>query len=436
MKNRKSDAAKLGWGGLLPTLIAVLLAYLFSFGATWWGVFTPERVTFTLTLLFLTFGGWLAVRTLNGWRWSITPLDAAIPIWAAAVLLAAAFNPAQLPRTVFGLWFVGLYGLAWYALSDALANGLSHMALANGLLAAAFPVVLSALGEIGQYDRVSGVLQNPNILGGFLVLVLPMAVGRLLARPPEADRGAWWAIWGTYIGLGAAALILSGSRGAWIGMGAAVAFIGWALFFQHVHVGRAALIGAVVVVAAGAVLITLRGDAGRLNIYEAAAAAFLQNPLTGGGLFSFKFWEPIGDNLFRLHIQAHNLPLHIATELGLIGLAAFALSVYRFGVTGWSHWKAAPPVQKPILKGALAGLVGFTAHQMVDVPAMTPAVALTLIVVLAVACTPITLPTARGRRYTRPVIALVMLVVLLAVGFAANVYAPAALMTAVNSGRP
>lgn len=423
-------------GGILPALIAAFLAYLFSFGATWAGVFNPERVPLTLALFFIVFGGWLAVRTLNDWRWPITPLDPAIPIWGAAVLVGAALHPDHFPRLIFGLWFVTLYGLTWYALSDALANGLPHVTLANALLVAAFPVMLSALGEVGQHERVSGVLQNPNILGGFLVLTVPMAVGRLLACPHKAYRGMWWAVWGLYILLGGVALLFSGSRGAWIGTGAAVAFIGWALFFQHVHVGRAALIGAVAIVAAGAVLIALRGDAGRLDIYEAAVAAFLRRPLAGEGLFSFKFWEPIGGNLFRLHIHVHNLPLHIAAELGLIGLAAFALSVYRLGVTGWQHWKAAPPGQKPILKGALAGLVGFAAHHMVDVPAMTPAVALTLIVVLAVACTPITLPTAKGGRYTRPVLALGVLVVLLVIGFAANAYTPTALMAAVNFGKP
>lgn len=433
MKHRTSHA---GWGVIPPALIGLLLAYLFTFGATWSGVFEQARIPSTLLTLAVGFAAWLAIRTVEGWRWPITALDISLPLWAVAVILAAAANPTSLPRTVFGVWFVGLYLIVWYALSDLIANGLSHVGLTDAFLLAGIPIMLTALGEIGTLDRVSGVLQNPNILGGFLVLSLPVAVGRLLARPKWAERGPWWAGWGLYIVMAGAALAYSGSRGAWIGVGAAVAFIGWALFFQHIHIGRAALIGIVIIGVAGIVLLLTRGDAGRMAIYEAGLTAFGKHPITGNGLFSFKFWEPVGNGLYRLHIQTHNLVLHVAAELGLIGLAAFALSVWRLGAAGWGHWKAASPTQKPIYKGALAALVGFAAHQMVDVPAMTPAVALALIIVLVIACTPVRPKVAQRGRHLRPLVALVVIAAVLVVGFAANAYTPKALSDAVNYGNP
>ncbi len=114
---------------------------------------------------------------------------------------------------------------------------------------------------------------------------------------------------------------------------------------------------------------------------------FAQRPLTGHGLFTF------GAGLSRLnslpplepHSHAHNVILQVAAELGIVGLIALAL-------TAWAALRALlrmlrRPVD-PIAAMGIAAFAGFAAHQMLDLPAMMPTIALTALIALLIAVAP------------------------------------------------
>ena len=83
--------------------------------------------------------------------------------------------------------------------------------------------------------------------------------------------------------------------------------------------------------------------------------------------------DPGGTSLY-----AHNIILHIASELGIPGLIAFASAVVVL-------LRVRVPADDSLQLWAYAAVLGTGVHQMVDFPIMMPALALSFLVVLAVA---------------------------------------------------
>jgi len=91
---------------------------------------------------------------------------------------------------------------------------------------------------------------------------------------------------------------------------------------------------------------------GRLEIYQSAWRGFLQSPVWGNGLHSF--YAVLSNDGSRT-LGQHNLILSLMWETGLIGLVIglwLVISLARPGAPAW----------------ALAWLVAFTTHAMVDNP--------------------------------------------------------------------
>ncbi len=98
-----------------------------------------------------------------------------------------------------------------------------------------------------------------------------------------------------------------------------------------------------------------------------------------------------------LDVHAHNAPLHIAAELGLLGVTALGVTTLVTARTGIIAWRQAHGTERVVRAGALAALAGFGAHHMVDFPVMAPVVSVTLIMVLIIALMPETLQARRAQ---------------------------------------
>ena len=181
-------------------------------------------------------------------------------------------------------------------------------------------------------SKPMGMLTHPNYWGSFMALGLPLA----------------WA----YLGIPAAALVfililktVSGGPVICAAVGAAV--MAWPLF------GRLAKF-AVVAIGAGSIVgvMTLHEWrlSGRSEVWSAALPEIMRWPILGQGLGQWRQWaEDYNRELgkFFVTLQAHNEPLQLWFELGVIGLVIAALWVAQGFVAARVVWRAAPTAILP-----------------------------------------------------------------------------------------
>jgi putative inorganic carbon (HCO3(-)) transporter len=191
--------------------------------------------------------------------------------------------------------------------------------------------------------RIYSTLENPNLLGGFLLPTLPLAVVALLRWPGLARR--LFALASLVLGL--VALVLTYSRGAWMGMVVALAAITlflvlrlsrswpplWRRLFPILLLagGTAALVVLVAAVEPLRVrvlsLLVGREDSSnnfRMNVWSSALAMIRDRPLIGigPGNNAFNLIYPLYQQPKFNALSAYSVPLEWAVEAGLPGLLA------------------------------------------------------------------------------------------------------------------
>ena len=417
---------------LVRALLAVLWTYLLTFGATTAGLLDIRYRPVTALLLVPAAGLWLLARTRLRWSWYRTPLDAVIPLWAMAFAVSLAANPESARRIAIGLWYVGVYLVAWYILQDLIVNSaMSCHDLQDAILIAACVVVFWGLLQVYAWaamwnDLASGVpgymlplstlrpastLDNPNKLAAFLCLIVPIAFGAGLATQRRAAR----MVLGLFGALSLVLLFLTGSRGGWLG---GVAGLGLLLMLWMAHydflsprrmvawwlslsrwikgaIGTGILVASVALVALAILLVRSFGEAGRspalrVSVYAVAVEMLSEKPVTGHGLFTFGqgAMRLVIPEYQQLHNHAHNVFLQIGAELGLIGLAALAFTLLAIGHAIRRNWQIASGTRRLMLAGWLSGLGGFAVHHLTDFAMIAPAVALPGLLVLALSVAP------------------------------------------------
>ncbi|MCC6805184.1 MAG: O-antigen ligase family protein, partial [Anaerolineae bacterium] len=271
--------------------------------------------------------------------------------------------------------------------------------LLDALLVAGVPVVFIGIAQVevaltsGQpIPRPVGTLGNPNALAAFLILLIPLTAGRFMAaRSPLARVTFALYCLGTLV-----LTALTYSRGGWFGAGVAAATwialrfpvrAWWSTRSRAVRMGLITA-GAVMAIAGGVFLVQSFGVSGRQLdlrtwIYETGLQLFSERPLTGHGLFTFGAGLARLNSLppFEPHSHGHDIVLHVAAEMGIVGVAALALTI----------WQIVRAIRRPndaTTIACAAALAGVAAHQLVDLPAMMPAIALANLIVLAVAAPP------------------------------------------------
>ncbi len=229
---------------------------------------------------------------------------------------------------------------------------------------------------------------HPNILAGALVAVLPLAMS--LMFPPGPGTGASpllrrlpSVVCGLSFVVMLAVLILTKSRGAWLGtvVGLGIVFISrwprlrWpalALVALLLIVGL--IIGPARVAQALAAAPVVGGWEGRLELWSRALEAIADYPFTGIGMGTFDHVVPLrypyvllaGAELAIPH--AHNLFLQVAVDLGLPGLIAFVALlglVLAAAVRSARAWAGDQALALQVT-GLAAGLVAVLVHGLLD----------------------------------------------------------------------
>ncbi|MDX2160383.1 MAG: O-antigen ligase family protein [bacterium] len=396
----------------LPMIVIVLV------GGTFNGILNPDVRLFTLLLSGGLAVFWLIVRTARGREstvWDASPIDPAMPVWIAALALSTLANLSDWRRIGIGLWYAGVYLLVWYFVGDVLVKRPRLRSVLNDalLIVGAFAVYFGWVQFIGalqngvslQVIRPVSAFGNPNTLAAFLILLIPFGIGRALTT-----RGLFRLIMAVYTVAAVGLLAVTFSRAAWLA--AVLMGLLTAALWGYNHRGRlrdlarrpafiAAAAGLILlIVAVFSITVSSLSQGGRtldlrVFIYETAVVLALEQPITGHGLFTF------GGGLARLnstpptepHSHAHNLPLNVAAELGLIGLAALALTVYGIGRAAWRNLNAPAETvtrsERLLRVAACVSAFGFGVNQLLDFPAMMPSIFGIALIVIRLATLPV-----------------------------------------------
>ncbi|MBI4498379.1 MAG: O-antigen ligase family protein [Chloroflexi bacterium] len=221
-------------------------------------------------------------------------------------------------------------------------------------------------------QRAAAIYDSPNHLGLLLGRTLPVAVGLALFAPL---RPRTWTALVIGIMLMAAALTLTYSRGAWLALGASLAFL--AAMQGRRTLAALALTGAVAALAALALvplerLASAATSSQRMYLWQATVQMLRDHPLTGVGLDNFLYHYPryMLPEAWREPdlSHPHNLILDFWVRLGILGLAVLGWVQARF----WWHARtalrrqSADPWARAGAVALMGGMVDFLTHGLVD----------------------------------------------------------------------
>ncbi|QDR80085.1 2A73: putative bicarbonate transporter, IctB family [Sporomusa termitida] len=227
--------------------------------------------------------------------------------------------------------------------------------------------------------RIFSTLQNPNLLAGFLVVVMSLAVGIGLHTENIQEKVFLFA----FVAVLGTCLVLTYSRGAWLSIVAVTALCG--RLYNRKVLWIFLVIPAIALFCHDGVMERLlsifnptdTSSTLRLALWESTVAMILDKPFLGIGWGSY--WLVYPDYDFFLNnpaatiVHAHNMYLHIAAEIGIPGLIVFLAIIY-------GHARKAIQVldqtQNPWVAGVMLGSVaavlglvvnGFTDYIMFNV---------------------------------------------------------------------
>ncbi len=331
---------------------------------------------------------WLAycrptVRTPGDWPIGLLVIMLPVTLWATAL---PDITRSEVLRLLTG---IALY----YAIVNWTDRTVRLRVVAGGAVAAGLGLALLApfIGGLPVASKLSFVPSlnarlpqvlatsvNPNVMAGALVLLLPLALALLLYAWP---RLRWFAR-ALAILAGAAmlvVLVLTQSRGAWLGIIAALGVLvalrwrrGWlALPLATVAAGLVAWqIGFGRVADAMLASQALGGADQRVEIWSRALYMLQDFPFTGVGMGSFR---QAANLLYPFFLagpdaeipHAHNLFLQVGVDLGVPGLVAWLALLILVCVCAWLVYRRGRRQRDTMLTALGAGLLASQAALVV-----------------------------------------------------------------------
>lgn len=351
---------------------------------------------------------WLFSLSFARTRLPVTPFNVVLLLWGGALIvgIATSADPAETLDKATGL----ILGLAvWRFLTIAVISRRQlAVAVAALLLMGLGFIIIGAFGlqEVPKIPALATfnpsrmvslpIAIHPNQLAGLICLYLPLLVALLFDAPVPFARSLWrvaFALLGLLVVL---ILVLSQSRGGWLGAAAGLFSLLalWAAVLPASRARRALrLLAAAVLVSAVAAALwigpgTLRdlwlnppaetvvGTLTTLNyrkeLWPWAITAVGDFPFTGVGLGAFR---AVAFRLYPLPLvadqdigHAHNIFVQTALDVGLPGLVVYVALLL---VAAASAWRAARvPAFRAVSLGLLAGMIALHVFGIADALAL------------------------------------------------------------------
>jgi LPS export ABC transporter protein LptC len=314
-------------GPVLPML--VLLADVVPRGIAVGG--RVYAVALLVVMMIASLITLVAVILRRGWRALVQP-PLALPLLAviatAALAGAIGVSPAS---SAFELVcevgnFIAFVAIFWNLSDDRLRRILLTCYFTVGIASTVFGVALTLTRHppemfAYQHGRAAGTFLQPNEFGGYLLFFIALGIAQASAPLLLRRLGAAAAIVGTI------ALALSVSRAAWLGLIIGLPILIW-------RFGRAARVAYVSAALVALILGTTSfrdvahdpsENPSRIAVWQGAVRMAERFALTGVGPLGFsKVYPSLKQPDAAVdEVHAHDLPLNVLVENGLLGFGAF-----------------------------------------------------------------------------------------------------------------
>jgi putative inorganic carbon (HCO3(-)) transporter len=394
--------------GLIAILLAMtlpweLMPYPFSQISvidTGAGEFLETRLfayTGTSILLFI----WVFSSYLRGrLRWQRSSLD--IPLMFFLFIgLISIFGFRDLHASLDGFLMIFSYILFFYLI---LNNTRSLADIKSYTLALVLSGSLIALYSIYQYlvgfellnryiaskslgtavpNRVFAIFVSPNHLAGFLIMIIPLAFVTL-----TLSRSNWQKlIFGAALVAMGIGIVMTQSRGGWLSLGLVLLVLlsGYIMLKKPKEIFVLITVLAFTITIGSVLMMPGKRSAPQATSYSAlesseavlsAQGRFLlwrgsmrmaqAYPLSGTGIGTFATMYPLFQygGLYSKH--AHNVYLEILAETGIFGFLLIIIIFFLIIIKGVAIVRRKDDSYSLLALGLLAGVVGFTAHSLID----------------------------------------------------------------------
>jgi putative inorganic carbon (hco3(-)) transporter len=328
----------------------------------------------------------IAIRWYGERKLSVrTPVDAPVILLVATLpvtLFATAFPETTIPQVLRLLAGLALfYSLVNWATSlRRIKQFVAGLVLAGAALA--FLAPFSVTWYIGNklpfipeaiYDRFIVLVSDsihPNVMGGILAILIPITLGLLVFH--WRGLGSFeLAIVSLVLLVTVFVLFLTKSRGAWMGVFAAVLLIVLLLYKQSwkrmVGISLTSMVGLYFVATPPFIDSLLRSDViggmdGRVEIFSRSILMIKDFPFTGIGMGTFANIVDIFYPFFLFSpgqiVHAHNLFLQVALDLGILGLIAWLAVFFSVTLVAIRAYQLALTKGDTLFMGIGAGLLG------------------------------------------------------------------------------
>ena len=341
---------------------------------------------------------WLVRWVGHGSLTRATPLD-----WPVLVLLlmvpVGVWAAADITRSLTGVYRILLSVALYYAVVNTVVDARQFQLAVVGLLLVTAAIGAAALfstqwgaGKFASpvvgflYERLPTLVRpfwnpsgfNPNIVGGSLAVLLPIAIASLLGAQSWTVR----VVSAASTLIGGAVLLLTQSRGGLAGLALALLVMGVAYSRKFLPVvAFVVLMGLGIILTAGPqqvgqmILVGGGGSAvgsleGRLELWSRALYMVQDFPFTGVGLGMF---DPVLDALYPLFsigssaelFHPHNVLLAQAVVAGVPGLVAFVSTLLLLFLMALQSVSRSGQFRSLAI-GLLGALAAYLGHGMFD----------------------------------------------------------------------
>lgn len=344
----------------IPTM-AVLLLVLLSLGSLFLKVVLDENFKFQYSkmniwvILFVIVYAFSAMTSLSLTESRNIFLLTATFILFYFVVINSVTTKKQINLLLYvfiiGATIASLYGLYQYVFGDVYAQAWLDSNMFEDIKM-----------------RVYSTFENPNVFGEYLLLVVPVITALLFTEKGWKKKIVLLAM----LGINGVALILTFSRGCWLGILFGIAILAVVIDRRFILLGIALLLMAPFILPESIInrfmSIGNMGDSStsyRVFIWMGTIAMLKDYWISGVGLgiTSFNKVYPVYsyNNIAAPH--SHNLYLQLVVEHGIIGLIVFVGIIYNFfKETIISAYKK----RNLVLVGIISGVLAFLVQSMTD----------------------------------------------------------------------